>query len=181
MSKWFHDFWVIFRGDSVLLQWSCSLQYVSSCGCANAAEQAEMAKREGVLDRGWVWNVMWFSQTKKAIHTAVAMQPHQLMQPSEASPDFVHWCHTHHMSPFSCSPQDELDIGFGEVFLSYFSTKKSFDVCLPLVVDSQCLTLVFHEVHPREASEVVYNDNPVSVAFPRFWSYSDSKNCSNVW
>ena len=66
---------------------------------------------------------------------------------------------------------DELDIGFGEVFLSYFSMKKSFDVCLPLVVDSQHLTLVFHEVHPREVGEVVYNDNPVSVAFPRFWSY----------
>ena len=66
---------------------------------------------------------------------------------------------------------DELDIGFGEVFLSYFSMKKSFDVCLPLVVDSQCLTLVFHEVHPREVGEVVYNDNLVSVAFPRFWSY----------
>lgn len=45
----FHDFLVIFRGDSVLLQWNCSLQYVSSCGCADAAEQAEMAKREGVL------------------------------------------------------------------------------------------------------------------------------------
>ena len=44
-----------------------------------------------------------------------------------------------------------------------FRSKKSFDVCLPLVVDSQCLALVFHEVHPREAGEVIYNDNPVSV------------------
>ena len=72
---------------------------------------------------------------------------------------------------------DELDIGFGEVFLSYFSMKKSLDVCLPLVVDSQCLTLVFHEVHSREAGEVIYNDNLVSVAFLRFWSYWASNIC----
>ena len=72
---------------------------------------------------------------------------------------------------------DELDIGFGEVFLSYFSMKKSFDVRLPLVVYSQCITLVFHEVHPREVGEVVYNDNPVSVAFLRFWSYWASNIC----
>ena len=73
--------------------------------------------------------------------------------------------HTVTLSPTTTS--DELDIGFREVFLSYFSVKKSFDVCLPLVVDSQCLTLVFHEVHPRKVGEVVYNDNPVSVAVTR--------------
>ena len=44
-------------------------------------------------------------------------------------------------------------------------SKIAFDVCSPLLVDVWSFTFVFHEVHPREAGEVIYDHHPVFVTF----------------
>ena len=60
---------------------------------------------------------------------------------------------------------DVLQSFWSESLVVQVLSKVAFDVCSPLLVDVWSFTFVFHEVHPREAGEVIYDHHPVLVNF----------------
>jgi len=53
---------------------------------------------------------------------------------------------------------NEFGVRLREVFLFYLRSKKSFHIWLPLVVDLESFTFVFHKVDPGEMAEVVHDN-----------------------
>ena len=72
---------------------------------------------------------------------------------------------------------DVLQSFWSEGFAVQVLLEITFDVCSPLFVDIWNFALVFHEVHPRKASEVIYNHYPVFVTFSGCWSDWPSHTC----